>query len=101
MSVPTRTAKVDNDNHHASILLLPWASSSPRLGVEGGTPSPRKSRLVRARIAPDILKGKNVITGVIPLGSRCLYMIVTLPTPRAFAALTYSRFLPFKNSART
>ena len=46
--VPTSTRKVESDNHQASILALPWARSSPRLGVEGGTPKPRKSRLVRA-----------------------------------------------------
>ena len=86
--MPTRTAKVDNDSHHASILLLPWASSSPRLGVEGGTPRPRKSRLVKARIAPDIRKGRKVITGVMPLGNRCLNIITVLDTPSALAAVT-------------
>ncbi len=99
--VPTRTMKVDSDSHQASMLALPWASSSPRLGVEGGTPRPRKSRLVRARMAPDMRKGRKVITGVMLLGSRWRAMMVTLPTPSARAALTYSMFRPLRNSART
>ena len=39
--------KVNTDNHHAEILSLPCANKSPRLGVGGGTPSPRKSKLVK------------------------------------------------------
>ncbi len=60
----------DNESHQASILALPWARSSPRLGVEGGTPRPKKSRLVRARIAAETRKGRKVITGVILFGSK-------------------------------
>jgi hypothetical protein len=45
-------------------LFLPCASNSPKLGVEGGTPRPKKSKLVKAKIAALMRKGKKVTTGV-------------------------------------
>ena len=45
------TAKVESAIHQASKLFFPCASNSPKLGVEGGTPRPRKSRLVNERMA--------------------------------------------------
>ncbi len=48
--VITSTAKVDSEIHQASMLSLPWLSSSPSDGVPGGTPRPRKSSDVSARI---------------------------------------------------
>ena len=67
--VNTSKAKVDIEIHQASILVLPWANISPRLGVPGGTPKPKKSRLVKARMAALMRNGKNVTTGVRLLGS--------------------------------
>jgi hypothetical protein len=58
------TKKVETEIHHASKLFLPCASNSPKLGVEGGTPRPKKSKLVNAKIAALIRKGKKVTTGV-------------------------------------
>ena len=60
--VPTNTKKVVSESHQAEILSLPWARSSPRLGVVGGTPKPKKSKLVNMRIAPLILKGKKAVS---------------------------------------
>ncbi|ABA48402.1 hypothetical protein BURPS1710b_2632 [Burkholderia pseudomallei 1710b] len=87
-SVATSTQNVASEIHHASRFALPCASSSPRLGVGGGTPSPRKSRLVSARIAPLILNGRNVMTGVRLLGSTWRQMICQFVRPIARAART-------------
>ena len=62
--VTTSTAKVDSEIHQASMLFLPWLSSSPRLGVPGGTPRPRKSSEVSARMAALMRNGRKVTTGV-------------------------------------
>src|SRR5256885_12740437 len=82
-SVTTSTAKVDSEIHQASMLFLPWFSSSPRLGVSGGTPNPRKSSEVRARMAALMRNGKKVTTGVMLLGSRWRQISAPLPTPRS------------------
>ncbi len=50
VKVATKTTKVLKESHQAVILALPWASNSPKLGDEGGRPSPRKSKLVNAKI---------------------------------------------------
>ena len=73
----------------------------PQVGAGGGTPRPKKSSEVRISIAPLILKGRNVITETMLLGSMCLSIIFVLDNPKVLAAITYSIFLPFKNSART
>ena len=86
--VTTSTAKVDSEIHQASMLFLPCDSSSPSDGVPGGTPSPRKSRLVRARMAALMRKGKKVTTGVRLLGRMWRVMICQCPTPIARAART-------------
>ena len=86
--VITSTAKVDNDIHHASILVLPCDSNSPKLGVPGGTPKPKKSRLVSAKIAALMRNGKKVTTGVILLGRICRQMMALLDKPKARAART-------------
>ena len=49
--------------------------SSPKLGVVDGTPRPRKSKLVRIRIAPLILKGKKVTTEIRLFGNICFTII--------------------------
>src|SRR5262245_14929382 len=77
-SVTISTPKVVSEIHHASRLLLPWLSSSPRLGVPGGTPRPRKSRLVSAPIAAAISNGTSVTTGVRLLGRVWRRMILQL-----------------------
>ena len=86
--VTTSTPKVDSEIHHASMLFLPWLSSSPSEGVPGGTPRPRKSSEVSARIAPLMRNGKNVTTGVRLLGRMWRQMIWLLLTPSARAAFT-------------
>ena len=51
IKVTTNTAKVDKEIHHASMLFLPCANSSPKLGVPGGTPKPKKSKEVSDKMA--------------------------------------------------
>ena len=87
-SVSTSTPKVESEIHQASTLFLPWASSSPRLGVPGGTPRPRKSSEVSAKMAALMRNGKNVTTGVRLLGRMWRQMMAPLDTPSARAALT-------------
>ena len=84
----TRTAKVDREIHQASRFSFPWLSSSPKLGVPGGTPRPRKSRLVSAPIAAAISKGTSVTTGVRLFGRIWRHMIMRLLCPSARAART-------------
>jgi len=72
------TDKITNvvkESHHAEIFSLPCDKSSPKLGVVDGTPRPRKSKLVRIRIAPLILKGKKVTTEIRLFGNICLIII--------------------------
>src|SRR3954470_15027000 len=87
-SVTTSTANVEREIHHASRLFLPWFSSSPRLGVPGGTPRPRKSRLVSAPMADAISNGASVTTGVRLFGRMWRHMIMRLLCPSARAART-------------
>ena len=70
------------------MLSLPWLSSSPSDGVPGGTPRPRKSSEVSARIAALMRNGRKVTTGVMLLGRMWRHMICRLPTPSARAART-------------
>ena len=58
--VMTSTANVDSDIHQASMLALPWFSSSPSEGVPGGTPSPRKSNEVKAKMAAHVAAGEEM-----------------------------------------
>ena len=87
-SVTTNTAKVEMEIHHASMLFFPCAKSSPKLGVPGGTPKPKKSRLVSAKMAALMRNGKKVTTGVMLLGSTCRQMMAQLDRPKARAART-------------
>src|SRR6185369_17326813 len=87
-SVMTSTANVEIEIHQASRLALPWLSNSPSDGVPGGTPSPRKSSEVSARMAALMRNGRNVTTGVMLLGRMWRHMMRPLPTPRALAART-------------
>ena len=88
IKVNTNTTKVDNEIHHASMLFLPCANNSPKLGVPGGTPSPKKSSEVNAKIAALMRNGKNVTTGVRLLGSTWRHMICHELRPMARAART-------------
>ncbi len=100
-SVPTSTPKVGSEIHQASRLDLPCDSSSPRLGVDDGTPRPRKSRLVSATIAALIRNGRKATTGVSEFGSTWRTMIRQSESPSARAAVTYSSVRLRRNSART
>ena len=87
-SVSTSTPKVEIEIHQASMLFLPWLSSSPRLGVPGGTPRPRKSSEVSAKMAALMRDGREGTTGVKRVGKTWGQMICALPTPSARAAFT-------------
>src|SRR5207302_69449 len=82
-SITTSTPKVESEIHHASRLSLPCWRSSPRLGVPGGTPKPRKSRLVSAPMAAAISNGTSVTTGVRLFGRMWRHMMTRLLWPRA------------------
>ena len=86
--VTTSTPKVDSEIHQASMLFLPCDSSSPSDGVPGGTPRPRKSSDVSARIAALMRNGRKVTTGVMLLGSTWRTMICQFDKPSALAART-------------
>src|SRR5690606_25466668 len=88
-------------SHGAWILSLPWASSSPSEGDPGGRPKPRKSSEVSVVIEPLRMKGRKVSVATMAFGRRWRNMIVLFLTPRARAALTYSKLRPRRNSART
>ena len=61
--VTTSTAKVGKMIHQASRLALPWRSKSPSDGVVGGTPMPKKSNDVNARMAALMRNGKFLASG--------------------------------------
>jgi hypothetical protein len=87
-SVTTSTPKVDSEIHQASMLFLPCDNSSPSDGVPGGTPRPRKSSEVSARMAALMRNGRKVTTGVMLLGKTWRVMICQLLRPSARAART-------------
>ncbi len=95
------TKKPVRPSQGAWMFSLPWASNSPSDGEPGGRPKPRKSSEVSVVIEPLRMKGRKVSVATMAFGSRWRNMIVRLPTPRARAALTYSKFRPRRNSART
>jgi hypothetical protein len=61
-------AKVDSDDPPGVDVVLALRSSSPSDGVPGGTPRPRKSSEVSARMAALMRNGRKVTTGVRLLG---------------------------------
>ena len=91
----------DKPNHGAWRFALPCATISPYEGEPGGSPNPRKSNEVNVAIEPDRMNGIKVNVATIAFGNTCLYIILKLPTPSAFAALMYSKFLALRNSALT
>src|ERR1700730_17527225 len=95
------TKKPVRPSQGAWMLSLPWASSSPSDGEPGGKPKPRKSSEVSAEIEPLRMNGRKVNLGTMAFGRRWRQMMVALETPRARAAVIYSKFRPRRNSART
>src|SRR5690606_10157465 len=70
VSSTTRVPKADITIHGAvRRFSVPCLSSSPRLGVGGGSPNPRKSSAVMAVIAETIVKGAKVTMVASVLGS--------------------------------
>ncbi len=88
IKVPTNTKNVVRESHHADILSLPCERSSPRLGVVGGTPRPKKSKLVKISMAPLILKGRNVTTEIKLFGKYVFNYNLKSFRPSVLAALT-------------
>src|SRR6266404_3690627 len=88
-------------SHGACTLALPCDSNSPSEGEPGGNPKPRKSSAVNVITDDDTMKGRNVMVATMAFGNRCLNMITALDTPRARAAMMYSKLRPRRNSART
>ena len=70
------------------LLIIFSAILSPSDGVPGGTPRPRKSSEVSAKIAALMRNGRKVTTGVRLLGRMWRQMICRFGTPKARAALT-------------
>ena len=73
-------------------VFLALGDSSPSEGEPGGRPKPRKSSEVSVVIEPLRMKGRKVSVATMAFGSRWRNMMVTLPTPSARAAFTYSKF---------
>src|SRR6266851_5055250 len=85
----------------ACTLALPCDSNSPSDGDPGGNPKPRKSSAVSVITEDDTMNGRKVMVATMAFGKRCRNMMVALETPRARAAMMYSKLRPRKNSART
>src|SRR6202011_4495910 len=88
-------------SHGAWTLALPCDSNSPSDGEPGGRPKPRKSSAVSVMTDDDTMNGRNVMVATMAFGSKCRNMITALETPRARAAMMYSKLRPRRNSART
>ena len=75
---------------HGDVLKLPvpCLSNSPRLGVGGGNPKPRKSKAVIEVIADITINGINVTSVDSTLGRMCRKIILLLLAPRTRAAAT-------------
>jgi len=69
--------------------VIPAASQSPKI----------ERRQRRDRAVED--EGENVSVATVAFGKTCLKMIALLESPSARAALTYSKFLARRHSART
>jgi len=73
----------------------------PQDGVGGCTPRPRKLRDDSMSIAPPTPSTAETKTGAIALGRMCLKIIRVSRAPTALEAITKSRSLSVRNSART
>ena len=67
-------------------VAVPCFSSSPRLGVGGGRPKPRKSSEVMAAIADTTVNGMNVTSVDIAFGRMWRKMMRVLEAPMSRAA---------------
>ena len=67
-------------------FAVPCFNSSPRLGVGGGSPKPRKSSAVMAQIADTIINGINVTSVERTFGRIWLKIIRVLDAPMILAA---------------
>src|SRR5690606_31669938 len=101
LSISEITAKPESPSHGACRLFLPCDSSSPSDGEPGGRPKPRKSSAVSVVTEPPRMKGMKVSVATMALGRMCRRMTVQFETPRARAAVMYSKFRVRRNSART
>ena len=89
VSIITSVPKADITIHGAVRReLVPCFNSSPKLGVGGGSPNPKKSSAVIAVIAAITVKGTKVIRVDIALGRMCLNIILTVDAPIIRAAET-------------
>src|SRR3546814_8992925 len=95
------TQKAVMPSQGACRFSLPCLSNSPSEGEPGGRPKPRKSSEVSVTTEPEAMKGMKVRVATIALGSTWRTMMMRLATPRARAALTYSKLRARRNSART
>ena len=80
--------KADRPSHGAWILFLPCASISPKEAEPGGSPRPKKSRLVSAVIEPVKIKGIKVRVATMAFGRTWRCMMVRSDTPSERAAFT-------------
>ena len=69
-------------------VAVPCFNNSPRLGVGGGRPKPRKSSAVMDVIAEITMKGIKVTSVDNTLGRICRKMMRVLEAPRTLAAAT-------------
>ena len=89
VSIITSVPKADITIHGAVRReLVPCFNSSPKLGVGGGSPNPKKSSAVIAVIAAITVKGTKVIRVDIALGRMCLNTILPVDAPIIRAAET-------------
>ena len=89
VSIMTNVPKADTTIQGAvRSELVPCFKSSPKLGVGGGSPKPKKSSAVIAVIAAITVKGTKVIKVDIALGRMCLNIILQVEAPIIRAAET-------------
>src|ERR1700736_459909 len=100
-SMIAMTRKPVRPSQGAAKFDFPCNKSSPSEGEPGGKPKPKKSSAVKVVIELLRTKGRNVRVATVAFGKTCLTMIAPLESPSARAALTYSKFLARKHSART
>ena len=84
----TRVPKADVTIHGAVLsVAVPCFRSSPKLGVGGGKPKPRKSSAVMAVIAETIVNGMNVTSVDKTFGRiwRKIILVFEAPITRAAA----------------
>lgn len=89
VSKMTRVPKAEVTIHGAVLnVAVPCFSSSPKLGVGGGSPKPRKSSAVIDVIAEITMNGMNVTSVERTLGRICRKIILEFVAPMTLAAAT-------------